>query len=100
MGYASRFGRHDNAIAAPIRVSREELIQAEAFILLAHPRDIVPAIVDGGEKLFVQRALWSSNPHNFTQVEWADIYRRIACGSHLAVGAEKPLTLKPIACPN
>lgn len=91
MGYAARFGRHDNAVGAPESVSREEFIQAQCFILLKHPADIIGPIVEGGEKLFVQRALWASNPQNFTRAEWEEVFRRISKGTHLPQGAD-PMT--------
>lgn len=87
MANVGRFSRHDNAVG-PGRTAytREELIQAQAYIIMRHPLELRAAIIDGGEWPFVSRAL-AADVMGMTKAEYEEVYRRIVRGSILAEGA-------------
>lgn len=96
MGYASRSGRHDNALAAPAKITREELIQAQVYVLQRHPADISAAIVAGGMTKYVALALFADEV-GLTRAEYEEVFRRLSRGSILTDGAEPDMARDLVA---
>lgn len=96
MGYASRTGRHDNAIGEAVTITREHLIEAKAYLLQRQNTTLVANMIAGGERQFVERAMWA-NQDGLSRAENEEVYRRLCKGSILPDGADD--TPGPIILP-
>lgn len=99
MGYASRSGRHDNSVGEAVRVTAEDKIQAKAYMLQRLESRLVAAIIMGGERQFVERALWA-NYDGLSRADNEEVFRRICAGSILPKGADPGDGLVILPCQN
>lgn len=100
MGYASRSGRHDNAVGAEVvRITAEDKIQAKAFMLQRLETRLIAQIIAGGERQFVQRAMWA-NDDGLSRADNEEVYRRVCAGSILPKGVDPADGLVILPCQN